>query len=140
VTDQHDLRATEGVGVSAEARLVHAGGRPDIGDGLVHGPALTTILASVGEPGAADYGRAGNRTWAALEDALGAIEEAVAVVFASGQAASTALMLALAAGRERMLLPDDGYYNARSRAGLRRPGRSGGDRARARSRTSDPVG
>jgi len=107
--------------MSAEARLVHAGARPDLGDGLVQGPALTTILASVGEPGAADYGRAGNRSWAALEDALGGIEDATAVVFASGQAASMALMLALAPGRDRLLLPRDGYYNARVLAERLRP-------------------
>jgi ATP-dependent protease ClpP protease subunit len=33
------------------------------------------------------------------------------VTFASGQAASMALMLSLAAGRERIVLPHDGYYN-----------------------------
>jgi cystathionine beta-lyase/cystathionine gamma-synthase len=82
----------------------------------VQPPLLATILASQGEPGAADYGRGGNPTWAALEDALGAIEDAQAVVFASGQAASMALMLALARDRDRILLPQDGYYNARALA------------------------
>jgi cystathionine beta-lyase/cystathionine gamma-synthase len=121
VTDQHEPRDTAGASVSAEARLVHAGGRPDIGEGAVAGPALTTILASVGEPGPADYGRSGNRTWVALEDALGAIEDATAVVFSSGQAASMALMLALTIGRDRLLLPNDGYYNARTLAERLRP-------------------
>jgi len=121
VTDQREQGAPERAEVSAEARLVHAGARPDMGDGLVQGPALTTILASVGEPGAADYGRAGNRTWAALEEALGAVEDATAVVFASGQAASMALMLALAPGRDRLLIPADGYYNARVLAERLRP-------------------
>jgi cystathionine beta-lyase/cystathionine gamma-synthase len=121
VTDQHEPRAVAGTTVSAEARLVHAGARPDIGQGVVQGPALSTILASVGEPVAADYGRSGNRTWVALEDALGAIEDATAVVFASGQAASMALMLALTTGRDRMLLPSDGYYNARTLAERLRP-------------------
>jgi cystathionine beta-lyase/cystathionine gamma-synthase len=106
---------------SAEARLVHAGGRPDAGGPVVPPPALTTIVASAGEPGAADYGRSGNETWAALEAALGAIEDATAVVFASGQAASMALMLALAPGRDRLLLPRDGYYNARVLAERLRP-------------------
>ncbi|MBO0834839.1 MAG: PLP-dependent transferase [Actinobacteria bacterium] len=107
--------------VSAEARLVHANRRPNPGEPLVPPPALTTILASPGAPGAADYGRTGNASWAALEDALGAIEDAGAVVFASGQAASMALMLALAPGRDRLLLPRDGYYNARALAGRLRP-------------------
>ena len=40
--------------------------------------------------------------WEALEQALGDLEGAEAVAFASGQAASMALMLALAPGRERI--------------------------------------
>src|SRR6266567_2718499 len=47
------------------------------------------------------------------DTALGAVEQAQALVFASGQAASMALMLALAHGRDQILLPSDGYYNAR---------------------------
>jgi cystathionine beta-lyase/cystathionine gamma-synthase len=99
--------------VSADARLAHAGSDRRPGEPVVPPPVLATILASPGEPGNADYGRGGNRTWAALEDALGAIENAQAVVFASGQAASMALMLALARNRDRILLARDGYYNAR---------------------------
>ena len=54
---------------------------------------------------AGGYGRDGNPGWEALEQALGAIEGAEAVTFASGQAASMALMLCLAAGRQRIVLP-----------------------------------
>jgi cystathionine beta-lyase/cystathionine gamma-synthase len=82
---------------------------------------LASILTSLGEPGPGDYGRGGNATWTALEEALGTIEDADAVVFSSGQAASMALMLALAAGREAILLPRDGYYNARVLAERLRP-------------------
>jgi cystathionine beta-lyase/cystathionine gamma-synthase len=121
VTDQHKPQAGESVSVSPEARLVHAGRRRSPGEPVVQPPVLTTILASVGEPGAADYGRAGNPTWAALEDALGAVEDATAVVFSSGQAASMALMLALTTGRDKLLLPNDGYYNARTLADRLRP-------------------
>jgi cystathionine gamma-synthase len=71
-------------------------------------------------PGRA-YGRNGNPGWEALEQALGALERAEAVVFASGQAASMALMLALALGRQRILLPRDGYYNTRALAERLRP-------------------
>lgn len=106
---------------SADAMLVHAGGRAGIGDPAVPPPVLATILASTGEPRAEDYGRGGNQTWAALELALGAIEEAQAVVFSSGQAASMALMLALARDRDRIVLPHDGYYNARVLAARLRP-------------------
>jgi cystathionine beta-lyase/cystathionine gamma-synthase len=107
--------------VSADAKLVHAGGRPDLGEPTVPPPVLATILASAGEPHAGDYGRGGNPTWTALEEALGAIESADAVVFSSGQAASMALMLALARDRDAILLPRDGYYNARVLAERLRP-------------------
>jgi cystathionine gamma-synthase len=43
------------------------------------------------------------------------------VAFASGQAASMALMLALAPGRERIVLPEDGYYGGRVLADRLRP-------------------
>jgi cystathionine beta-lyase/cystathionine gamma-synthase len=106
---------------SADAMLVHAGGRPELGEPAVHPPVLATILASAGEPRAGDYGRGGNPTWAALEGALGTIENAQAVVFSSGQAASMALMLALARDRGTILVPRDGYYNARALAERLRP-------------------
>ena len=67
------------------------------------------------------YGRDGNPGWEALEEALGGLEDAEAVAFASGQAASMALMLTLAEGRERIVLPADGYYGARVLADKLRP-------------------
>ncbi len=60
------------------------------------------------------YGRFGNPTWEALELALGDLEGASAVAFASGQAASLALILSLAESRSRFVLPGDGYFGARS--------------------------
>ena len=107
--------------VSADAMLVHAGGRQDLGEPAVRPPVLATILASAGEAGAEDYGRGGNASWTALEQALGSIESAQAVVFASGQAASMALLLALARDRHKVVLPRDGYYNARVLAERLRP-------------------
>jgi cystathionine beta-lyase/cystathionine gamma-synthase len=107
--------------VSADAMLVHAGGRRELGQPTVRPPVFATILASAGEPRSEDYGRGGNQTWAALEQALGGIEAAQAVVFSSGQAASMALMLALTHGRDRIVLARDGYYNARVLAERLRP-------------------
>jgi len=101
--------------------LVHAGGHRELGEPAVLPPVLATIMASAGEPHAEDYGRGGNATWATLEQALGSIEAAQAVVFSSGQAASMALMLALTRGRERIVLAHDGYYNARVLAERLRP-------------------
>jgi cystathionine beta-lyase/cystathionine gamma-synthase len=107
--------------VSADAVLAHAGGQRALGEPVMLPPVLSTILASAGQPGAADYGRGDNPTWAALEQALGAVEDAQAVVFSSGQAASMALMLALASERDAILLAGDGYYNARVLAERLRP-------------------
>ncbi|MGO8961235.1 MAG: trans-sulfuration enzyme family protein [Streptosporangiaceae bacterium] len=106
---------------SADALLAHAGSLRQRGDPVTQPPVLASILASWGEPSAGDYGRGGNPTWTALEQALGVIEDAEAIVFGSGQAASMALMLALAHGRDRLLLPADGYYNARVLAEKLRP-------------------
>jgi cystathionine beta-lyase/cystathionine gamma-synthase len=77
-----------------------------------------SIFVSQGDPAAGQeaYGRHGNPTWEALEQALGAIEQAEAVVFASGLAASMALMLVLTEDRERVLLPNDGYHGTRGLA------------------------
>jgi cystathionine beta-lyase/cystathionine gamma-synthase len=111
---------TETPAMSADSALIHAGTQRGRGEPVVPPPALTSIFASWGEP-ADGYGRGGNPTWAAVERAIGALEQAEAVIFSSGQAASMALMLALAAGRDRIVLPRDGYYNARVLADRLRP-------------------
>ncbi len=107
---------------SAESRLIHAG--TERTPGLPGTPPLApaSIYVSAGPPrlGRA-YGRDGNPGWEALEQALGGLEDAEAVAFASGQAASMALMLALAPGRERIVLPNDGYYGGRVLADRLRP-------------------
>jgi cystathionine beta-lyase/cystathionine gamma-synthase len=119
--DADGTTPSRGAGPSREARLVHAGTQRLPGELLVEPPLLASVRASLGEPRPEDYGRSGNATWVALETALGTIEDADAVVFASGQAASMALMLALARGRSRILVPRDGYYNARALADRLRP-------------------
>ncbi len=112
---------TDPAAASADSVLVHAGSLRQLGDPVTQPPVLASIVASWGEPRPEDYGRGGNPSWAALEQALGAIEGAEAVVFGSGQAASMASMLSLASGRDRILLPRDGYYNARVLAEKLRP-------------------
>lgn len=106
---------------SADVRLVHAGTSRAPGYPVVAPPMLTSILISPGEPVPGDYGRGGNETWTTLEEALGAIEDAEAVVFSSGQAVSMALMLVLARDRDVIVLPRDGYYNVRELAAQLRP-------------------
>jgi cystathionine beta-lyase/cystathionine gamma-synthase len=109
---------------SVESRLVHGG--TERAEGAPLGPplTLTSVYWSQGDPvGRPGYGRAENPGWAAVESALAAMEgpETVAVTFASGQAASMALMLALAEGRQTIAFPSDGYYNTRALAGRLRP-------------------
>jgi cystathionine beta-lyase/cystathionine gamma-synthase len=107
---------------SAEARLIHAGTARIPAQPATPPLVPTSIYVSEGEPRRdRGYGRDGNPSWEALEDALGILEDAGAVAFASGQAASMALMLTLAAGRDRIVLPSDGYYGARVLADKLRP-------------------
>ncbi|MBO0816283.1 MAG: PLP-dependent transferase, partial [Actinobacteria bacterium] len=83
-----------------------------------------STYVSQGEPDPErGYGRMANPGWAAVEQALAAIEGpgTAAVSFASGQAASMALMLSLADGRSRIVFPSDGYYNTRALAAKLRP-------------------
>ena len=101
---------------SVESRLVHGGTERQAGAPV--GPPLlpTSVYVSQGEPDPArGYGRNANPGWADVEDVLASIEGpgAFAVTFPSGQAASMALMLALAPNRDRIVLPHDGYYNTR---------------------------
>lgn len=107
---------------SAESRLIHAGTARVPGEPATPPLVPASIYVSEGSPRPGrGYGRDGNPGWEALEQALGGLEEAGAVAFASGQAASMALMLALAPGRDRIVLPQDGYYGGRVLAGRLRP-------------------
>ncbi|HYB15675.1 MAG TPA: PLP-dependent transferase [Streptosporangiaceae bacterium] len=107
---------------SAESRLIHAGTARAAARPATPPLVLASIYVSGGEPRRdRAYGREGNPGWEALEEALGALEDAGAVAFASGQAASMALMLTLAEGRDRIVLPADGYYGTRVLADKLRP-------------------
>jgi cystathionine beta-lyase/cystathionine gamma-synthase len=107
---------------SAESRLIHAGTARAHGQPGTPPLVPASIYVSEGEPRRErGYGRDGNPGWEALEEALGGLEEAEAVAFASGQAASMALMLTLAEGRDRIVLAADGYYGARVLADKLRP-------------------
>jgi cystathionine gamma-synthase len=107
---------------SKESRLIHAGTQRVAGQAATPPLVPASIYISAGEPQPGrGYGRESNPGWEALEQALGTLEDAEAVVFASGQAASMALMLALAKGRETIVLPSDGYYGTRVLADKLRP-------------------
>lgn len=62
--------------------------------------------------GIVQYGRWGNPTWEALEDALGVLEGGSAVVFSSGQAASAAVLSGLAPGAT-VVMPTGAYTGTR---------------------------
>src|SRR3954447_26710111 len=105
-----------------ESLLIHAGSERAAGLPPVPPIVPASVFASWGEPDdARAYGRNGNPTWEALEAALGALEDAKALVFASGQAASMALMLALTKRRERLVMAGDGYYSTRTLVDRLRP-------------------
>ena len=94
-------------------RAVHAGLEPDPGFGDVV-PAIhqssTYIQKAPGEPvGDYDYSRSANPTRSALERALGELEGGLASAFSSGMAAEHALVTAVAAAGDHVVIPDDLY-------------------------------
>ena len=99
-----------------ETLAVHAGHAPvpDPGTGAVSPPIhLSTTFARHPDgtlPQGFLYARSDNPNRHALEDALASLEGgAVALAFASGMAATTAIVQALAAG-DHVIAPTDAYY------------------------------
>jgi cystathionine gamma-lyase len=99
-------------------RCVHAGrtdgeepGRP-----LHAGPVLAAAyhLGPPDGPIPTDfYGRSANPTWRALESAMGELDGGGCVLFASGMAATSAVLRLRARPGTAVILPSDGYYLAR---------------------------
>lgn len=75
-----------------------------------------TFASTYRDGGAIGYGRWGNPTWTALEEAMGILEGGYAVTFASGQAAVAAL-LALLPARAHVVAPADAYLGTRALLG-----------------------
>jgi cystathionine gamma-synthase len=94
-------------------RAVHAGLKPDPTYGSVVPPihqTSTYVQPAPGEfAGDYDYARSGNPTRAALESALGELEGGLGTAFASGMAAEHALITAVCAAGDHMILPGDLY-------------------------------
>ena len=63
-----------------------------------------------GEPGEFHYGRFGNPTQSAAEAALGELEGGEALLFASGSAATTSLLVALLSPGDTVALAEGAYY------------------------------
>ena len=94
-------------------RAVHAGLEPGAAYGDIVPPihqATTYVQRAPGEMVEDyDYSRAANPTRSALERALGDLEGGLGTAFASGMAAEHALITAVAAAGDHMVLPDDLY-------------------------------
>lgn len=78
------------------------------------GPVLSSAyhLGGPGE-GTDGYGRVDNPTWRHYEAALGELEGGEVVLFGSGLAAVTAVLLGTLRPGDTVVLPSDGYYLAR---------------------------
>lgn len=100
-----------------EATRVVRAGLPPAAQGapFLPGPTFAGAYHAAGDPAQSlyTYGRYHNPTWTAFEDALGVLEGGSAVVFASGIAATTALLGVALRPEETVVLPADGYYTTR---------------------------
>ncbi|MDQ1678808.1 MAG: cystathionine gamma-lyase [Actinomycetota bacterium] len=101
-------------------RAVHAGlPAPHPGAPLLPGPVFAAPYHLAGYPpggpdGTADaYARNSNPTLGRYEEALGQLERGDAVVFASGMAAVSAVLLDTLVPGDVLVLPSDGYYVTR---------------------------
>jgi len=95
-------------------RVVRAGlPEPQQGEPFLPGPVFAAPFHLTGDPYAAEnaYTRYGNPTWRGYEDAVGSLEDAESVLFASGMAAASAILLtSLRPGS--VIAMDDGCYHA----------------------------
>ena len=98
-------------------RVVHAGlPAPVVGEPFLAGPVFAAPYHLDPEtgPGINGYGRPDNPTRRALEAAIGELEGAPALAFASGQAAITGVLLAMLRTGDTVALPSDGYFTVRA--------------------------
>lgn len=99
-------------------RVVHAGLPPAVdGEPLLPGPQFAAPYHLRGDVEGAPwhgYGRDGNPTWALYEGALGELEGAEAVLFPSGMAAVSAVVLPLLKPGDVLVAVEDGYPGIRA--------------------------
>ncbi|WP_229076695.1 cystathionine gamma-lyase [Actinoplanes sp. DH11] len=98
-------------------RSVHAGiPVPEVGEPFLPGPVFAAPyhLDPATGPGKNGYARTEHPTRELLEAAIGELEGAPALAFASGQAAITALLLAVLRTGDTVALPADGYFTVRA--------------------------
>ncbi|HEX7297778.1 MAG TPA: PLP-dependent transferase [Solirubrobacteraceae bacterium] len=100
-------------------RAAHAGLPPGAdGEPFLPGPTFAAPYHLAGAPDASrfNYGRYDNPTWARLEDALGELEGGQAIVFASGMAAVTAVVVPALGPGDVLVAPSDAYPGIRTLA------------------------
>jgi cystathionine gamma-lyase len=112
--------AGDGSGKLRDATRVVRAGLPEAAQGQPFhpGPVFAAPYHVAGDPASAPYtyGRFHNPTWTHFENALGELEGGEAVVFASGMAATAAILSTVLAPGDSVLLPADGYYTTRTLA------------------------
>lgn len=98
-----------------ETRVVRAGlPEPAQGQPWRPGPVMTSNYALAGDVvGDYVYGRNANPTWSAYESAMGELDGGRAVLFGSGMAAVSAVLLSQLKPCQHVLVPEDCYYATR---------------------------
>jgi cystathionine gamma-synthase len=95
----------------APATIAVVAGRPDrVPDAPFNEP--VTFASTYNAGGEVEYGRYGNPTWSAFEEAIGALEGGRALAFASGLAAISAVLSLLPEGAI-VVAPDNAYTGTR---------------------------
>lgn len=91
---------------------------PEQGEPFAPGPVFASMFRLAGAPASSPYayGRYHNPTWTDWENALEELEGGPAVAFASGMAAITAIFAIMLRPDDTIVLPEDGYYAARTLA------------------------
>jgi cystathionine gamma-lyase len=99
-------------------RAIHAGFGPAEGEPLIPPPVLAAPYHLRGAADAAPYayGREQNPSWTQLERALGELEGGESVVFGSGMAAVTAVLMSVLKGGDTFVACLDGYPGVREMA------------------------
>jgi cystathionine gamma-lyase len=100
-------------------RVVRAGlPEAEQGTPFLPGPTFAAPYHLAGDPAASDYvyGRYGNPSWSGYESALGELEGGTVVLFSSGMAAATAVLLPRLRPGDVLVAPADCYMGVRSLA------------------------
>jgi cystathionine gamma-lyase len=105
--------------LSAATLGLHGGSDERVtGSPFVAGPVFASAYHLPGDQAGVkyQYGRFDNPTWAALEEVIGRLEGGPALTFASGVAATAAVLTPFVQPGDTIVLPDDGYFATRSYA------------------------